>query len=550
LKLLLLAPDIIKNHNYYYLNWFSVLKKLSSKLIVFDCRNLESNFDLEKLNELFYQKVLENNPDIIFYVIHRNEIFPETLLKIKEKLPKTNIIIWISDDDWRHINHSRLLVLYADYFVTTYLNKSKRYQRYGHKNAILTQWACNPDEFYPMNVKKKYDVSLIGSAYHPRIEWIQYLLDNGINVKVFGKGWDKYPELKHIYGGFLNGKDFVKTINETKINLNFGWGSINDGTLQIKGRTFEFGACNSFQITNYNPVLNNYFTENKDIVYFRNNEDLLEKIKYYLNNEKERERIAQNCYENVIKNHTWEKRFNDIFKQIEIKKSCFNLNKDKNYKVDILMIGNRNNFKKETLKSIEDQFNIKEKKMIYFNEIDKNNLKNLLKADLVTFCTPNETWDPNKLEFQVYSLECDRNTVNLTDFQINEGSKIFKRWFWIDRILRYKREDLLPYFLPISAILVKKKVFLKKLNEFYDFIEKRDLTFLINILKEEWNYVELPLIEFSKFKFNKKHKKAKKFFYINSDLRRKLFFKECLKRGKIFKAFFLLMEMIEKEWIR
>jgi len=341
MKIFLLALDLINKSGYCYKNWFQILQKLSSELILFDYRDLlESNYSLKQLNNLLFEKVLESKPDIIIYPVHRNEISMETFIRIKKVLPGTKIITYISDDDWRHENHSRFLALYSDFFTICFPANIPKYEKYGHKNVILTQWGSNPNNFYPTEAEKKIDVSLIGLAYKPRPEWIKYLVDNGITVKVFGKGWNKYPDLKNIYGGFLSGENFLNTINKTKINLNFGWNS-DDGALQVKGRTFEFGILKAFQITNYNPNLNDYFTEDHDIVYFRTERDLLEKVKYYLEKEEERNRIAKNCYENVIQNHTWEKRFIDIFKQTELKKSQFNFNKNKNYKVDIIMLGRK-----------------------------------------------------------------------------------------------------------------------------------------------------------------------------------------------------------------
>ena len=43
---------------------------------------------------------------------------------------------------------------------------------------------------------------------------------------------------------------------------------------------------------------------------------MIDKIKYYLEHNEERESIAQAGYERTIREHTYEKRFNNIFKRI------------------------------------------------------------------------------------------------------------------------------------------------------------------------------------------------------------------------------------------
>ena len=46
---------------------------------------------------------------------------------------------------------------------------------------------------------------------------------------------------------------------------------------------------------------------------------MLEKIKYYLANDDERIAIAQAGYERTVEEHTYEKRFNDLFVQMGLK---------------------------------------------------------------------------------------------------------------------------------------------------------------------------------------------------------------------------------------
>ena len=45
---------------------------------------------------------------------------------------------------------------------------------------------------------------------------------------------------------------------------------------------------------------------------------MIDKIRYYLKHNKEREAIALSGYEQTLKEHTYEKRFNEIFKVIEL----------------------------------------------------------------------------------------------------------------------------------------------------------------------------------------------------------------------------------------
>ncbi len=68
------------------------------------------------------------------------------------------------------------------------------------------------------------------------------------------------------------------------------------GGVHILERFFEFNACNAFGLTEYAPGYKSLFKEGVDIVTFKNKEELLNKIKYYLKNESTREKIANCAY--------------------------------------------------------------------------------------------------------------------------------------------------------------------------------------------------------------------------------------------------------------
>ena len=87
-------------------------------------------------------------------------------------------------------------------------------------------------------------------------------------------------------------------------------------TIELKGRNFEVPGCGSFILTSYAPHLENYYEIGKEVVCFDDLKDLKEKINYYLKNEEEREKIALAGYLRTINEHTYERRFSEILKQI------------------------------------------------------------------------------------------------------------------------------------------------------------------------------------------------------------------------------------------
>lgn len=98
--------------------------------------------------------------------------------------------------------------------------------------------------------------------------------------------------------------------HDSKINLNITLRSIKSG---IPLRCMEIMSCGGFLLTNFQSDFFKHFVAGEDFVYFESNDDMLQKIDYYLTHEKERVSIAESGYQKVIKNHSYETIFQQIF---------------------------------------------------------------------------------------------------------------------------------------------------------------------------------------------------------------------------------------------
>ena len=84
-------------------------------------------------------------------------------------------------------------------------------------------------------------------------------------------------------------------------------------SMQLKGKDFVAPGCGGLLLTNDTEQIAKYFIPNAEIITYHDANDAAEKIKYYLKNENEREKIAKRGYEKVMREHTYEKRFLEIF---------------------------------------------------------------------------------------------------------------------------------------------------------------------------------------------------------------------------------------------
>ena len=65
-------------------------------------------------------------------------------------------------------------------------------------------------------------------------------------------------------------------------------------------------ACGGFLISNFQEDFLRFFDPDKDFVFYDSIRDLLEKTDYYLLHEDERREIAQNAYQKIKKDHTFD----------------------------------------------------------------------------------------------------------------------------------------------------------------------------------------------------------------------------------------------------
>lgn len=100
-----------------------------------------------------------------------------------------------------------------------------------------------------------------------------------------------------------------KIFNNSRINLNLTLRNIRSG---IPLRIWDILAAGGFCITNYQPELEIYFENGRELVYFDCKEDMAAKVKYYLEHEEERKKIALNGYNIVKKLHTYNHRFDEM----------------------------------------------------------------------------------------------------------------------------------------------------------------------------------------------------------------------------------------------
>jgi hypothetical protein len=214
---------------------------------------------------------------------------------------------------------------------------------------IYCQEAANPGIYKPLNLPTDLDVSFVGQAYGERPALIKHLKDRGVDVRVWGPGWEYYidwpsrnpirqianllrkPESriafpKEMLGGILSDSQLVATYNRSRINLGFatcGETHLDQQRItQIRLRDFEVPMSGGFYLAEYTEELEEFFEVGREIVCHHGIDDIAEKVRYYLTHDTERERIRLAGHARCLRDHTWRRRFETAFDQMGLRNTA------------------------------------------------------------------------------------------------------------------------------------------------------------------------------------------------------------------------------------
>lgn len=185
------------------------------------------------------------------------------------------------------------------------IEKSKPLFRYEDYEIVIDEAAqlCGVE----LNPEKIQDLAYtfgfrIGNPLH-RVIPLTWLAERGYSLKLWGNEWSDNKKLKDYAMGPANHAEAAKILSCSKIAMGL------QHQVTMHPRALEAMACGCLYICKNLPYdyenIRNYYVENEDFVCFYSKDDLLQKVDYYLENEDERERIAENGRRKTIERYSY-----------------------------------------------------------------------------------------------------------------------------------------------------------------------------------------------------------------------------------------------------
>jgi spore maturation protein CgeB len=279
-----------------------------------------------RLNLGVLRQVRMIRPEIV-WVERGTLIWPRTLEQIQDM---GCLLVHYNTDDllnprnlWS--NFFRTIPLY-DVHITTNIPNVSELPSMGARFVIRSQLGYDDELYYPRSLRQEdkqrlgADVSFIGHWETATEDLLRYALEHNVRVRIRGHNWHKVRSsvLKQIIReGPIYLDEYAQAICASRINL--GIVSVWNRS-QTAGRTFEIPACGSFLLAPRTEEATRVYAEDQGAVFFSDAEEMVDKVRFYLDHEVERKHIAEAGHKRCITSgYSWLDRIRGLIPKIEEK---------------------------------------------------------------------------------------------------------------------------------------------------------------------------------------------------------------------------------------
>lgn len=173
------------------------------------------------------------------------------------------------------------------------------------------------------------DVAFVGNLgskeqYLPRREHLERVIREGFRLTWWGPPIPRkistlpllYGRLGRAYGGrFVWGEEYAKVVGLSKVFLAFD--SRPELRKSMSARMYTAVGCGAFYLCRHVDGIEEVLAPDEEIVTFRTEDEMIDKIRYYLPKEDVRKKIAAAGQGRVLRDHTYEKRIGEMLTMIE-----------------------------------------------------------------------------------------------------------------------------------------------------------------------------------------------------------------------------------------
>ena len=336
-------------HDVIFLNYIDLIKTFSIK------KNL-----IDKISDKIYDHFLVNHKqkpfDLFLSYYHSSEVNVDLFNNINNHTFSVNYTT-----NFHQISMYKPLLKAASLSIYC----SKEAEKYFHENATNSYYMPFAGLSSNLNFQKTKNgkISFMGSSYGHRPHYIFRCLQKNLPIDIYGSGWVNnhglrsfLRTLKFQYQLFTNSKDctdtsyrclndvLLKEITKSYSDSINGFLSDNDYTSLLQKssivlnlpesrhshnyfnpnvliganlRDFEVPTAGSLLLTQDNEEIKSLFEDEKEVITFKNEWEMVDKASFYIKNPNILLKVAEAGNLRVKKEHLWEHRFTNLFKYLK-----------------------------------------------------------------------------------------------------------------------------------------------------------------------------------------------------------------------------------------
>ena len=258
----------------------------------------------------------------IFLAIKGSYLLPETLRRLRGG----GVRCYNYYPDVSAFTHDKYIPTalpeYDHIFTTKSFHLRDFPERLGIRRITFVPHGYDPEVYRPLELndwdRRRYaaDVCFIGSHTAKKerlIASIRRALPE-VRLKVWGNLWTtrcRSPELADsIMGQPLMGWAYAKAVQASAISLGINSEVVpgaSSGDLMSQ-RSFEIPACRGLMLHERNDEVRSFYEEDREVVCFDGPEELVAKVRYYLDHPEQRRAVAKAGYRRCVPAYSYDER--------------------------------------------------------------------------------------------------------------------------------------------------------------------------------------------------------------------------------------------------
>lgn len=279
--------------------------------------------------------------DVVFTYFYRGFVDVEALDEMRRDGAAT------INFSCNNIHQFHLVRDIAPHFTMCMIPEPEAMERFRAAGAhpLHLPMAANPAVYKPYPVVPQFDATFVGQQYADRSAHVLHLLRNGIDVRVWGNGWAPsggWRRVRRLAALALDGvglrrgsaddallrrasrppladDQMVRMFSRSRISL--GFGVVGDTHLgvpqyQVRLRDFEAPMSGALYLAQHLNELADYYELGREIETFRDDAELLEKVRHYLRHPDEAQAMRIAGRKRALRDHTWRARFESLFREL------------------------------------------------------------------------------------------------------------------------------------------------------------------------------------------------------------------------------------------